>query len=187
MDDPSPPSPLKTSRWEAYGRTARRWLRVTPPLLGAWRLEQDGDLDVEGHLWVPGPGRIRIGRGVRLVGRRAAIELKAHEGGEIFLGDGVVIEDGTSIEATRSVRIGARARIGPFCKIIDNHFHKTVGDRYVRPEAVAIVIGEGAIVGPRAMILPGGGLGDGAWLGPGQVLSFCLAAGDELPRPVVAT
>jgi acetyltransferase-like isoleucine patch superfamily enzyme len=160
---------------------------VTPPLLGAWRLEQEGDLDVQGRVWVPGPGRIRIGRAVRLVGRRAAIELKAHEGGEIVIGDGVVIEDGTSIEATLSVRIGARARIGPFCKIIDNHFHKTVGDRYVRPEAVAIAIGEDAVVGPRAMILPGGGLGDRAWLGPGQVLALCLAAGDELPRPVVAT
>ena len=82
-----------------------------------------------GHVWVPGPGPIRIGRGVRLVGRRAPIELKAHEGGEIVIGDGVLIEDGTSIEATRSVRIGAHARIGPFCKIIDNHFHRTVGDR----------------------------------------------------------
>jgi serine acetyltransferase len=187
VDDPSPLSPLRTSRWEAYGRIARRWLRITPPLLGAWRIEDDGDLDVWGHVWVPGPGPIRIGRGVRLVGRRAPIELKAHEGGEIVIGDGVLIEDGTSIEATRSVRIGAHARIGPFCKIIDNHFHRTVGDRYDRPEAVAISIGQGAVVGPRAMILPGGGLGDGAWLGPGQVLSFCLAAGAELPSPVVAT
>ena len=187
MDDLSPPPPLTTSRWVTCGRAARRWLRITPPLLGAWRIEHDGELDVRGLVWVPGPGRIRIGRGVRLVGRRAAIELKAHEGGQIFIGDGTVIEDGTSIEATELVRIGAHVRIGPFCKIIDNHFHRTVGDRYVRPQAVPISIGEGAIMGPRAMILPGGGLGAGAWLGAGQVLSFCLPANAELPSPVVAT
>lgn len=159
------------------------------PALAAWRVELDGDLedlDLIGRLWLPGSGRVRIGRGVRLVGRRAAIELRAHEGGEITIGDGVLIEDGTSIEATRSVCIGARARIGPFCKIIDNHFHRTVGDRYDRPDPVAITIGEGAVVGPRAVILPRGGLGAGAWLGPAQVLSFRLAAGAELPSPAVA-
>ena len=159
------------------------------PPLAAWRLELDGDtgdLDLTGRLWLPGSGRIRIGRGVRLVGRRAAIELRAHEGGEITIGDGVLIEDGTSIEATRSVRIAAGARIGPFCKIIDNHFHRTVGDRYDRPEPVAISIGEGAVIGPRAVILPRGGLGAKAWLGPAQVLSFYLPAGAELPSPAVA-
>jgi acetyltransferase-like isoleucine patch superfamily enzyme len=167
------------------GGLACRLLRFTPWLAGL-RVEIDGDLEVQGLVWVPGPGRIRIGRGVRLVGRRAPIELRAHEGAEIVIEEGALIEDGTSIEATRSVRIGRRARIGPFCKVIDNHFHRAVGDRLERPEPVPVSIGEGAVTGPRAVVLPGGELGPGAWLGPGQVLSLRLPAGMELPRPQIA-
>jgi acetyltransferase-like isoleucine patch superfamily enzyme len=158
-----------------------RLLKIKP-LGGGWRTEIAGDLDVQGQIWVPGPGRLRIGRGVRLIGRRAPIELRAYEGAEIVIEDGVVIEDGTSIEATRSVRIGARARIGAFCKIIDNHFHNAVGDRFVRPEPEPVVIGAGAVVGPRAVVLPGGELGEGATLGAGCVLSFRLAAGTDLAK-----
>jgi len=175
--------PTKTSLPKGHGGLARL-LRINP-LVAAWGIHA-ADLDVRGRVWIPGEGRLRIGRGVRLVGRRAAVELRAHEGGEIIIEDGVLIEDGTSVEATRSVRIGAGARIGPFCKIIDNHFHPTVGDRDERPEPVAVSIGEGAIIGPRSVILPGADVGAGAWLGPAQVLSFRLPAGAEFPRPRIA-
>jgi hypothetical protein len=175
--------PLTTSGFVAFGRLLRRWIDAP---FGPRQFEGGSDLVVAGRVWFPGPGRVRIGRGVRLVGRRAPIEVRAHEGGVITIGDGVLIEDGTSIEATLSVHIAAGARIGPFCKIIDNHFHRTVGDRYDRPEPVAISIGEGAVIGPRAVILPRGGLGAGARLGPAQVLSFILPAGAELPRPGAA-
>jgi acetyltransferase-like isoleucine patch superfamily enzyme len=152
------------------------------PLGAAWRNELAADLDVQGQVWIPGPGRVRIGRGVRLFGRRAPIELRAYEGGEIVIEDGVVIDDGTSIEATSSIRIGAGARIGPFCKIIDNHFHSAIGDRFVRPEPEPVVIGAGATLGPRAVVLPGGELGEGAVLGAARVLSFRLAAGMDLAK-----
>jgi acetyltransferase-like isoleucine patch superfamily enzyme len=171
--------------WTTLGGLADRLLRFTPPLAGL-RVEVDGELEVRGRVWIPGPGVIRIGRGVRLVGRRAPIELRAHAGGEIVIEDGVLIEDGTSIEATRLVHIGPRARIGPFCKIIDNHFHRVAGDRRERPEGLAVAIGEGAVIGPRAVVLPGGALGAGARLGPAQVLSFRLLAGMEHPRPHLA-
>jgi acetyltransferase-like isoleucine patch superfamily enzyme len=85
------------------------------------------------------------------------------------------------VEATRSVRIGARARIGAFCKIIDNHFHRAAGDRRERPEPVPVVVGADAIVGPRAVILPGAEMGEGAILGPATVLSFRLPAGTRFP------
>ena len=166
----------------AAGELAARLLRFKP-LGAAWRLEVGGTVLVQGNVWLPGPGRIRLGRGVRLIARRAPIELRAHAGAEIVLGDGVVIEDGASIEATRRVTIGARARIGAFSKIIDNNFHRTVGDRAQRPEPVPIAIGEDAIVGPRAVLLPGAELGDGSRLGPSQVLSFRLPAGASLPGP----
>jgi acetyltransferase-like isoleucine patch superfamily enzyme len=166
----------------ALARLARRCLRITP-LGAAWRIEVVGDLAIEGRVWIPGAGRISIGRGARLVGKRAAIELRAHEGGEIVIGDGALIEDGASIEATRSVVLGANVRVGPFCKIIDNHFHRSVGDRSERPEPKEVSIGDGAVIGARAVVLPGGGMGAGAWLGPAEVLSFHLPAWTELPKP----
>jgi acetyltransferase-like isoleucine patch superfamily enzyme len=169
-------------RSAGVGEIAARLMRFTP-LGAAWRLELEGTVEVEGRVWLPGPGRVRIGRGVRLVGVRARIELRAHEGGEIVIEDGAVIEDGTSIEATRRVHVGARARIGQFCKVMDNHFHRTVGNRAERPEGVPIAVGEGAIMGPRSVLLPGAGLGAGATLGPPQVLSFRLPAGARFPGP----
>lgn len=153
-------------------RVASRYLRFQP-WLAAYRLEL-GDAYVEGRVWLPGSGRVRIGHGVRLIGRRAAIELRAHRGAEIVIEDGALIEDGASIEATSSVRIGARARIGPFCKIIDNHFHRTTGDRFERPTAVPVVVGSDAKVGAHAVLLPGTEIGAGACVGPACVVSFRL-------------
>ncbi|MBV9945701.1 MAG: acetyltransferase [Myxococcales bacterium] len=152
-------------------------LRWFWPAWAAMRLQLGRGSRVTGRVWLPGWGQVRIGSRVRLIGDRAAIELRAHEGGEIVIEDDVLVEDGASIEATCSVVVGAGARIGPFCKIIDNHFHPTTGDRHARPEGVPIRIGRGAVLGPRAVVLPGGSLGDGAVLGPAAVLSFRLPPG----------
>jgi acetyltransferase-like isoleucine patch superfamily enzyme len=146
------------------------WLRVRP-LTAFFRIDLGEDVDIEGRVWVPGTGRVHLGRGVRLRGRRAPIELRAHEGAEIRLGDGVVVEAGASIEATQRVEIGARVSIGAFAKIIDNHYHHTVGDRARRPAAVPIFIGDDAIIGPRAILLPGARVAARAVVGAGQVLS----------------
>jgi len=167
-----------TSLRNVYGVFARPLFRGEP---ARCHIEVTGDLRVEGNVWFAGGGRIRIGRGVRLIGRRAPVELRPHGCGEIILGDGVVIEDGASLEATRSILIGQGARIGPFCKIMDNHFHATVGDRFVRPDPVPVSIGQRAVVGPGAVILPGADLGADAWLGPHQVLSWRVQAGGEYP------
>ncbi|HEY3815551.1 MAG TPA: hypothetical protein VGL81_00185 [Polyangiaceae bacterium] len=156
-------------------------LRGFRPLRAALRLEMGHGVRVDGRVWLPGPGRVRIGDGVRLAGRRSAIELRAHSGGVIILEDGAVLEDGASIEATSCVRIGARAHIGAFCKIIDNHFHNVTGPRAGRPEAVPVEVGADAIVGPRAVLLPGAWMGEGACLGSASVLSFRLPAGAVFP------
>jgi maltose O-acetyltransferase len=163
-------------------RLAVRLFRFEPALAGA-RIEIDGNVRVEGRVWVPGTGRIWIGHGVRLVGRRAPIELRAHPGGAIVIEEGAVLEDGVSIEATDSVRIGRRARIGAFCKIIDNHFHRTTGDRDDRPDAVPVIIAEDVVIGPRAVLLPGAEIGAGATLGPAGVISFHVPARTAFPGP----
>jgi acetyltransferase-like isoleucine patch superfamily enzyme len=126
---------------------------------------------VEGTVWLTGPGEVVIGNRVRLLARRAPIELRAHAGGLIRLEDDAVIEAGVSIEATRFVRVGRHARIGPFCKVIDNDFHRTTGDRAQRPDPVPVVVGEGAAVGPRAILLPGTVLGARSMIAAGRVVS----------------
>jgi acetyltransferase-like isoleucine patch superfamily enzyme len=156
----------------ALGRLVVR-LKLTPLVTGS-RVRLGDGVHVEGRVWLPGPGRVQIGRGVRLVGRRAAIELNAHAGAEIVIDDDVVIEDGTSIEATRSVRIGPRTRIGSFCRITDDHFHNE-RERFAG-SSVPVAIGGDAVVGHHALVLPGAQMGGGARLGPSAVLSFPLPA-----------
>ena len=156
-----------------------RLLRFTPLFL-AWRVELEGDIEVTGNIWLSGPGRVRIGRGVKLFAHRAPIELCAHEGAELRLDAGVVIEGGASIEATGSVHVGARARVGAFSKIMDNHFHPTVGDRGERPPPVPVVIGQDCVIGPRAILMPGAELGAGARVGPAAVVSFRVPVGMDL-------
>ncbi len=173
-----PPSVAATVASSAFRRGALFWrLR---PFGAAWRVEMETDVLVQGIVWVPGCGRVILGRRVRLLGRRAPIELRAHPGARICIEDDVVIEAGASIEATHSIHIGAGAHIGAFCKVIDNNFHRTTGDRTERPEPVPVLIGEGAVVGPRAVLLPGTALGARARVAPGSVVSFRVPAGGEL-------
>ena len=141
------------------------------PLCAVFRVELGPDVEVEGRVFLPGNGRVVVGRGVRLRGRRAPIELRAHDGAEIRLGDGVTIEAGASIEATQRVEVAARTSIGAFSKLIDNHYHHASGDRAERPAPVPIFVGEDATIGPRAILLPGARVGAGAVVGAGQVLS----------------
>jgi acetyltransferase-like isoleucine patch superfamily enzyme len=183
--DREAPSGRAPAIFPAISRLALRMVHFEP-LRAAWRIELGPDVVVQGRVWLPGEGRVRVGRGVRFVGLRAAIELRAHEGGEIVVEDDVVIEDGASVEATSRLVIGARTRVGAFCKIMDNHFHRSQGDRFERPPAVPVVIGADATIGPRAVILPGAELGDGASLGPATVLSFHLPAGTVFPGPRLA-
>jgi acetyltransferase-like isoleucine patch superfamily enzyme len=145
-------------------------LRIRP-LTAALRVELAPDVEIEGPVWIPGTGRIYVGRGVRLRARRAPIELRAHEGAEIRIHDGVVIEAGASIEATERVEVGARVSIGAFAKIIDNHYHRAVGDKKERPVGVPIWVGDDALIGPRAILLPGARLAARAVVRAGEVLS----------------
>jgi acetyltransferase-like isoleucine patch superfamily enzyme len=163
------------STLSGVARRAKLLLRLRP-FWAAFRVDIARDADIQGTVWVPGRGRVHIGRGARLRAGRAPIELYAHRDGEIWIEDGAVLEAGSSIESTLSVRIGARARVGAFSKIIDNNFHRTSGDRGERPAAVPITIGADATVGPRAILLPGAAVGTRARVGAGRVVSFRLPA-----------
>jgi len=127
---------------------------------------------VSGRVWVRGPGNIRIGDGVVFDGSAFPIELHTLEpDSEIVIGDGAVIEGGTSIEAVIAVHVGDRARLGSFSKLMDNHFHSMVGDRHRRPPSAPVVVGPGAEIGPKAVLLAGAQVGAGAIVRAGTVLT----------------
>lgn len=126
---------------------------------------------VEGRVWVQGRGKVRIGPGVRLAARVVPIELNAGPGAEIVIGERAIVEGGCSIEALASVRIGSGARLGAFSKIVDNHFHRTVGPRSEHAPSVPVEVGEGAILGARAVLLPGARIGARSHVAAATVVS----------------
>ena len=125
---------------------------------------------VQGPVSCSGKGVVRLGAGVELRATTAPIHLLAQEGAEIVLGDGVVVEAGCSIEAVQSVRVGDRARLEAFSKVLDNHFHQ-LGDHLSRPPSRPVVVEEDAVIGPRAILLPGAHVGRGARVGPATIIS----------------
>lgn len=147
------------------------WLRL--------RADVAPGVKVEGRIWVPGTGRIAIGARARLSGRFAPVELRAERTAELVLEPDVVVEDGCSIEATQAVRIGARSRLGAFCKVLDNHLHEAAGDFSRRPPGRPVVVEEDCIIGPRAILLPGAHVGRGSHVGPGTVVSRRIPPGSH--------
>ena len=152
------------------------------PFRAAWRAEIGEGVIVGGKVWLPGAGSVVLGDGVELRSARAPIELRAHAGGRIVIGDHVILDGGCSIEATLRVEIAPRCHIGAFCKILDNHFHRVTGDRHERPESAPVTLGEGVILGAHTIILPGAVIGAGARIGPNQVVSGHVPAGARVAQ-----
>jgi acetyltransferase-like isoleucine patch superfamily enzyme len=146
-----------------------------------WRCARVGQHPrVYGRVWIHGGGRVVLGDRVVLDGSHVPIELKAEPGGEIRIGDDVRIDGGTSIEASQSITIGARCRIGPFAKLLDNHFHPLTGDRRFRPQSAPIVLEDDVRVGEHSIVLPGSHLRQGVTLQARTVVSRQVPAGTVL-------
>lgn len=128
------------------------------------------DVVARGHIWVYGPGLVRIGARVRLDGLSAPIELHAGPCAQIVIEDDARIASGASIEAENMVRIGRGSSVGRFCKIIDNHFHRTT-THDAKPESVPVIVEENVSLGPRAILLPGAHIGQGSVVGAATVVT----------------
>ena len=124
---------------------------------------------VRGRVHVHGEGAVRLGDGVLLDAATVPIELHAGPGAELTVGPETVLCGGASIEAMRSVSIGARCRVGAFSKILDNDFH-LAGNLFARPPSLPVVIGDGAVLGPRCIVLAGARVQPGRVLRAGTVL-----------------
>lgn len=130
---------------------------------------------VRGVVWIHGEGEIRIGDHVSFDAGFAPIELLAWKGAVLTIDDGCRIDGGTSIEATQSITLGARVRLGAFCKIMDNHFHPLVGNRNTRPPARPVIVEQDVEVGARSILLAGAHVERGAAVRAGSVISRRIA------------
>lgn len=124
-----------------------------------------------GTVWLHGGGEIHLGAGVVLDGRAAPLELHALPGSEIRVGAGARIGPGCSIESMDRVELGDGAVLGPFCRILDTHFHPLHGDRFGPVETAPVSVGAGAQLGPRVILLQGSRVPAGAVVQPGSVVS----------------
>lgn len=131
-----------------------------------------------GRIWIHGEGQVVLGARVTLDASHVPIELHAMQPtSRIVIGDDVFIGGGTSIEASEQVTISDRCSLGPFVKVLDNHFHPLRGNRHQRPMSAAVHLEHDVVVEARAIILPGTYLEAGARIGVGTVVSRRVPGG----------
>jgi acetyltransferase-like isoleucine patch superfamily enzyme len=150
------------------------WVRLVMALKSRFVLRRCLEVglapSVSGRVWIHDGGTVRIGDRVTFDASTAPIELHAFPGAEIIIGNDVHLEGGASIEAYRSVTIGDGARLGGYCKVIDNHLHTVRGDRHRRPKSVPVIIEPGAHVGRRAIVFPGAVVTAGSAVRPATIV-----------------
>jgi acetyltransferase-like isoleucine patch superfamily enzyme len=95
-------------------------------------------------------------------------------GAEIILGRGVGLS-GNPVCAALRIHIGEGTYVGAGAMIFDNDFHSPVGEwswGLAAPDnPKPIIIGRGALIGTRAIILKGVTIGDRAVVGAGAVVT----------------
>ena len=131
---------------------------------------------VLGRANVYGTGRVRCGEGLLIYPNQY---METQGGGEIVLGDGVVLSSGVHLVAYAGIRIGKGSMIGEFTSIRDaNHTREdglTLRDS--NHSARPIIIGEQVWIGRGVAVLSGVTIGDGATVGANAVVTKDVAAG----------
>jgi acetyltransferase-like isoleucine patch superfamily enzyme len=96
------------------------------------------------------------------------------------IGPDSCLNEGVSIEACELVRLGSRVHLGPWSKILDNHFHSLQGDHRGLPPSQPVIIEDDVHIGARAIVLPGAYIQKGAIVREGAVVTRRVAAGSEV-------
>lgn len=120
-------------------------------------------------------GTIRLGDDFGLGCTFGASSLVAGPAATLEVGDGVTVNYGTSIHAWRSVRLGDRVLVGPYCVIEDAD---VPGDR---EHAEPIEIGDDVWLAARVVVRPGARIGSGAVIAAGSVVE------GEIPPNTIAS
>jgi acetyltransferase-like isoleucine patch superfamily enzyme len=128
-----------------------------------------------GRIRLKGAGNVEFGQSVALVGDVVPIELFAHPGARISIGDHTFINYGTSISAYKHVEIGSHCLVGHYTLIVDRNEHG-VEQRELAPPPAAVIIEDHVWIGSRAIILPGISIGHHSVIGAGSVVTKDVAA-----------
>jgi acetyltransferase-like isoleucine patch superfamily enzyme len=162
-------------------------LERTPQFAGFFRRVRsalfNGSIDsvgrrtvLAGRPHVTNDGQILMGNDCHLGSRPVQSHLIAMPNARITIGDRVSISYGAAISAMRAIQIGDDTKIGPFCVILDNDFHK-VGDRDSPGGFAPVKIGCNVAIGARVTILRGARIGDGACVKSGSTVSGVIGNG----------
>lgn len=144
-----------------------RWFFVTCRLRGV-RVEGGAGLRIQGRLKVRGPGRLVLGRNVRI--GDTVTPWTYHPDAVISIGDNTFL-NGTRFGCAQAITIG-RDCILADTRVMDTDFHSLRADRHdpaapIRVEAVAI--GDNVFVGGNTGVLPGTTIGNNSVVGFGAV------------------
>lgn len=116
--------------------------------------------------------RIRVGDRVQLYSSPARLELAAHDGGVLEIGERTLVNHGSSIAAAERVTIGAHCHIGPHCMIMDSAYHELDPERRLeRPTPQPVTIGDNVWLAARVIVLPGVTIGRDSVVAAGSVVS----------------
>ena len=131
---------------------------------------------MSGSLHVENDGIIQMGVDCRLSSHPVQSHLVVMRDARLTLGDRVFISYGAAISSRCSIRIGDDTRIGPFCLILDNDYHR-VDDRDSPGGIAPIEIGQKVTIGARVTVLRGARIGDGARIMSGSTVAGVVAGG----------
>lgn len=135
---------------------------------------------LRGGIRIRGRGEVVLGGQLILIGTVVPIELIAHEGARIEVGEKSFINYGTSISAHQQITIGKRCKIGHYVFIMDNNQHDVM-ERMRTPPSRPIIIEDDVWIASHAVILPGVRIGRNAVVGAGSIVTS-----DVPPHTIVA-
>lgn len=125
-------------------------------------------------------GYMSIGNGSRIWSDISATQLLTGPDGRLVIGKGCYI-NGAMLSASESVSLGDNCYLGPMAMVADCDFPSRL-DRASFRKSAAVVIGEGAWLATRCMVLKGVTIGQGAVIAVGTVVTgdvppYCVVAG----------
>ncbi len=129
-----------------------------------------------GKIRLAGKGEVVFGEGVTLTGTVVPLELTAHEGARIEVGDHTYFNYGTSITAYDRVSIGRHCHFGHYVLVLDNSEHATQLHT-ARPLSKSVVIEDHVWIASRVIILPGVSIGHHTTIGAGSVVTKDIPPG----------
>jgi len=121
-------------------------------------------------------GRIVIGDDFQLDSWPVRSHMVTGRTGFIEIGHGVSVGAGAAISSEAHVRIGDRVRLGGSVMIMDTDYHDR-RDFHAPAPSLPVIIEDGARLGRNVTVLKGAHIGQGAWIGPGSVVSGTVPPG----------